>query len=68
MYYSLATIIDHSGDLMLGFTCKWSQIVEAVDETLGPMVTVKRLNHFVHNKDYMKGGVSPSDTFNKINH
>ena len=67
-YYSLATIIDHSGDLMLGFTCKWSQIVEAVDAALGPMATVKSLYHFIHNKDYMKGGISPADTFNKINH
>lgn len=67
-YYSLATIINNSGDLMLGFLCKWSEIVQAVDDALGPMATVKRLQHYVHNKDYMKGEVSPADTFNRVNH
>ena len=43
MYYSL----------MLGFSCKWSQIVQADEEALRPMV--KRLNHFVHSKEYKKG-------------
>ena len=47
MYYSLATIINHSGDLMLVFSCKWSEIVQAFDEALGPKATVKRLNHYV---------------------
>ena len=53
MYYSLAEIIEQSGDLMLGFLCKWSQIVQADEEALRPMV--KRLNHFVHSKEYKKG-------------
>ena len=67
-YYCQAILIDNSADLNLGFTCKWTQIVEAVDTALGPMASVKRLTNFLHKKDYMKGGISTADTFNKIDH
>ena len=42
--------------------------MQAVDDALGPMATVKRLQHYVHNKDYKKGGISPANTFNRVNH
>ena len=32
------------------------------------MAALKRLIHFVQTKDYMKGGISVADTFNKVNH
>ena len=32
------------------------------------MEAVKKLHHFIHTKDYMWGGISAADTFNKVNH
>ena len=68
VYYALATIIKESSDLMLGFSCKWVDIVKAVENALGRMASVKRLVHFVSIKEYMKGGITVADTFNKVNH
>ena len=48
---------------MLGFSCKWADIVKAVENALGPMASVKRLIHFVSTKEYMKGGITVDDTF-----
>ena len=54
--------------MMMGFTCKWSHVVKAVNTAPGPMAAVRRLHHFIHTKDYMRGGVSAADTLNRVNH
>ena len=67
-YFSLAALVDNSSDLNLGFTCKWTQICEAVDDALGAMARVKRLSSFLKKRDYMKGGFSFADKMKQINY
>ena len=68
MYYQLTAIIKESSDLFLGFSCTWASFVLAIENALGPMSGVRRLIHYVSSKEYMKGGISLSDTFHKCNH
>ena len=68
VYYQLTSLIKESSDLFLGFTCKWSTFVTAIENALGPMAGVRRLIHFTTSKEYLRGGISLADTFHKCNH
>ena len=50
IYYQLTKQLKESNDLFLGFTCRWSTFITAVENALGPMAGVKRLIHFTKTK------------------
>ena len=68
IYYQLSSLLKESSDLFLGFTCRWSTFITAVENSLGPMARVKRLIHFTTTKEYLRGGISLADTFHKCSH
>ena len=68
IYYQLTKQLKESNDLFLGFTCRWSTFVTAVEDALGALSGIKRLLHFLNTKEYLQGGISLADTLYKCSH
>ena len=50
VYYQLSRQLKEGNDLYLGFQCRWSTFVTAVEDALGPMANVKRLKTYLKTK------------------
>ena len=60
IYYHLQNKLKEGAthDLLLGFQCKWSLLIEACEDALGPMANVKRIKTYMNSKEHLKGGIS----------
>ena len=65
IYYQLSRQLKEGNDLYLGFQCRWSTFVTAVEDALGPMANVKRLKTYLKTKKHLSGGISLADTLYK---
>ena len=61
IYYQLSRQLKEGNDLYLGFQCRWSTFVTAVEDALGPMAHVKRLKTYLKTKEHLSGGISLRD-------
>ena len=66
-YYQLQRNLKEGDNLHLGFQCKWADFEKAMEEALGPMANVKRLETFLNTREHLKGGVSLANMFYRCN-